>query len=305
MKKRHFLSLLTLSTLTACSTMNNSNNSLLQSNASSEEPVVSENNKKIKIALALGGGASKGFAHIGVLKALEANGINAEIVTGTSAGAIVGSLYAYGMSVDRMELEAEILEKKKVADLTLSKKGFIVGKKLENFINEKVRQTPIQKFKKRFAAVATDLDTGKTIAFNNGNAGMAVRASASIPNVFQPVEIGGRRYVDGGMSQPVPVTAAKKLGADVVIAVDISARPKEQKNDGFFSFLNQSITIMSLSALEHELSQADVVIKPDVLELGSLGGFEQRHKAIAAGEKATLKVMSQIKQVIERKSKIK
>ena len=247
------------------------------------------------IGLALGGGASKGFAHIGIIKVLKENGIPVKVITGTSAGSIVGSLYASGMSPDRLELEAEILGKTDLVDVTVSTSGFIKGQKLQDYINRKVGNRPIQQFPLKFAAVATDFETGKAVAFNYGNAGQAVRASASIPNVFQPAVIGGRRYVDGGLSQPVPVSAAKGQGANFVIAVDISARPSKNVNQGFFSYLDQTLNIMSTSALRNELGKADVVIKPPVLELGSVGGFDQKSRAIRLGEQAARAALPEIK----------
>lgn len=247
------------------------------------------------IGIALGGGASKGFAHIGILKVLKQHNIPIKVVAGTSAGAIVGSLYASGMSPDRLELEAEILGKTDLVDLTLSTSGFIKGDKLQNYINQKVGNRPIQQFPVRFTAVATDFSTGKAVAFNTGNAGQAVRASASIPNVFQPAVIGGRKYVDGGLSQPVPVSAARSQGANFVIAVDISARPTKNTVAGFFSYLDQTLNIMSHSALQNELGKANVVIKPAVLELGAVGGFDQKARAIKLGEQAALAALPEIK----------
>ncbi|MDO4640244.1 MAG: patatin-like phospholipase family protein [Neisseria sp.] len=258
-------------------------------------PTTAEKPKAI-IGLALGGGASKGFAHIGVLKVLRANNIPVNIITGTSAGAIVGSLYASGMSPDRLELEAEILNKTDLVDLTLSTSGFIKGEKLEQFINHKVGNRPIQKLPIKFAAVATDFSSGKAIAFNSGNTGQAVRASASIPNVFQPTVVGSHKYVDGGLSAPVPVTAARTLGANFVIAVDISAKPaKLESGSGFFAYLDQSLNIMSAPALEYQLRQANVIIKPQVQELGSVGGFDQKTKAIQLGEQAAQAALPEIK----------
>lgn len=250
---------------------------------------------KATVALALGGGASKGFAHIGIIKVLKENNIPIKIVTGTSAGSIVGSMYASGMSPDRLELEAEILGKTDLVDLTLSTSGFIKGEKLQNYINRKVGNRPMQQFPIKFAAVATDFESGKPVVFNVGNAGQAVRASASIPNVFQPVVIGSRKYVDGGLSQPVPVSAAKKLGANFIIAVDISARPAKNVSQGMFSYLDQTINVMSQTALRQELGQANVVIKPQVLELGSIGGFDQKQRAIQLGEQAARAALSEIK----------
>lgn len=247
------------------------------------------------IGLALGGGASKGFAHIGIIKVLRENGIPVKVVTGTSAGSIVGSLYASGMSPDRLELEAEILGKTDLVDLTLSTSGFIKGEKLQNYINQKVGNRQIQQFPIKFAAVATNFETGRAVAFNTGNAGQAVRASASIPNVFQPVTIGSYQYVDGGLSQPVPVSAAKKQGANFVIAVDISARPTKGVSKGFFSYLDQTLNVMSTSALQNELGQANIVIKPQVLDLGAVGGFDQKKRAIEMGEQAARAALPEIK----------
>lgn len=280
-----FISLFSILLLTAC-----------PSTKTSSVPSATHNNKpKAVIALALGGGASKGFAHIGIIKVLEKNRIPVQIVTGTSAGSIVGSLYASGMSPDRLELEAEILGSTDLVDLTLSSSGFIKGEALQDYVNRKVNGRSIQQFPKKFAAVATDFHTGKAVAFNRGNAGQAVRASASIPNVFQPVNIGGRQYVDGGLAQPVPVSAAKEQGANFVIAVDISARPNKQTAAGFFSYLDQTLNIMSTAALKQELAKANVVIKPEVLELGAVGGFSQKQRAIKLGEQAALAALPEIK----------
>ncbi|MFC5921379.1 patatin-like phospholipase family protein [Neisseria weixii] len=258
------------------------------------KPVVKAKPKAV-IGLALGGGASKGFAHIGIIKVLQENGIPVHVVSGTSAGSIVGSLYASGMSPDRLELEAEILGKTDLVDLTLSTSGFIKGEKLQTYINQKVGGKPMERFPRKFAAVATDFESGKAVEFSRGNAGQAVRASASIPNVFQPVTIGGRRYVDGGLSQPVPVTAAKNRGANFVIAVDISAKPVKNVSRDFFSYLDQTLNIMSTTSLQNELGKASVVIKPQVLELGSIGGFDQKKRAIRLGEQAARAALPEIK----------
>lgn len=252
-----------------------------------------------KIALALGGGASKGFAHIGVIKVLQENRIPVHIVTGTSAGAVVGSLYASGMSPDRLELEAEILNKSDVVDLTLSTTGFIKGEKLQNWINHKVGKRKMEQFPIRFGAVATEFDSGRMAVFDKGDAGLVVRASASIPNVFQPAYIGGKAFVDGGLSAPVPVSAAKRMGANVVIAVDISAKPnKLAKDSGFLSYLDQSLNVMSAAALHNELRQAHVVIKPQVQNLGAIGGFDQKAQAIKLGEDAARAALPQIRAVL-------
>ncbi|PIT40120.1 patatin-like phospholipase family protein [Snodgrassella alvi] len=252
------------------------------------------------IGLALGGGISKGFAHIGVIKVLQENHIPIRVVTGTSAGALVGSMYASGMSPDRLELEAEILNKTDLVDPVLSTSGFIKGQKLQDYINAKVKNKPIQQFPIRFGAVATEFGTGRMAVFNNGNAGQAVRASASIPNIFQPTVIGNKRFVDGGLVAPVPVTAARQLCANVVIAVDISAKPARLTSEGFFSYLDQSLNIMSASALNSELSKAQVVIRPQVQKLGTVGGFDQKTQAIQLGEQAARAALPQIRAVLAK-----
>ena len=283
------ISLLTLS-LSACGLLGGSG-----SQTPSRQPLTATRKPQAVIGLALGGGASKGFAHIGVIKVLEENNIPIKIVTGTSAGALVGSLYASGMNAPRLQREAENLQRADLVDLTLSTSGFIRGEKLQNYINRKVGNRPMQQFPIKFAAVATDFESGKPVVFNVGNAGQAVRASASIPNVFQPVVIGSRKYVDGGLSQPVPVSAAKKMGANFIIAVDISARPAKNVSQGMFSYLDQTFNVMSQTALHQELGQANVVIKPQVLELGSVGGFDQKQRAIQLGEQAARAALPEIK----------
>ena len=257
------------------------------------QPIVK---KKPKIAIAFGGGAAKGFAHIGVIKILEQNGIKPDIVTGTSAGSIIGSLYASGMNSIELQQKAMDLESDGLMDFTLSTNGFIKGVALQNFINKSVKHKPIQGLKIPLGIVATNKDTGATAVFRFGNTGQAVRASASVPNIFQPVKIGNSYYVDGGLTQPVPVTAAKQMGANIVIAVDISAKPKSGVS-GMLSTLDQTINIMSQVALANELKKANIVIKPNLDRLSSVS-FDSKHQAILEGEKAALKMLPAIKHAI-------
>ena len=206
------------------------------------------------IGLALGGGAAKGFAHIGVIKALEENGIKAQVVTGTSAGSLVGSLYAYGYNATQLQQISYQMDELSLADFTLSADGVLKGNRLQQFIDARVKNTPLQKLKLKFVAVATDLDSGQSIGFNTGDTGIAVRASCSIPNVFIPVSMNGHRYVDGGLSAPVPVSYAKSAGANFVIAVDITAKPQKGIS-GYLGNFNQTINIMGV-----KLCQALVLI---------------------------------------------
>lgn len=287
MKYARMLTVLPLLALTACSMLS--------------VPQVSKPPPKVVIGLALGGGAAKGFAHVGVIKVLEANGIVPDIITGTSAGSVVGSLYAAGYTPQQLQQLAGKMDETHLADITLSSNGFIKGDKLQNFINGLVHNRPIEKLNKPFGAVATELDTGKEIIFRYGNTGQAVRASASIPNVFQPVVINGKRYVDGGLVSPVPVTAARDMGANFVIAVDISARPRARAASGFMSILDQSLSIMSVNALKYQLKQADVVIQPKVQDLAS-ASFNARDQAIRAGEQAAEQAIVLIRQRLQEKA---
>ncbi|MDQ1121031.1 NTE family protein [Pseudoxanthomonas sp. SORGH_AS 997] len=250
--------------------------------------------RPVVIGIALGGGAAKGFAHIGVIKMLEANGIRPDVVAGTSAGSVVGALYASGMDVFQMQSKAVALDESTIRDVRLFSGGLVQGRALQDYVNAQVGNTPIQRLKKPFVAVATRLEDGERTMFNRGDTGQAVRASSSVPGVFEPVEIGKWHYVDGGVVSPVPVDAAKQLGADFVIAVDISSKASGKNPGDLLGTLNQSITIMGQRAGQQELARADVVVRPKVNEIGA-ADFSQRNAAILEGEKAALAVMPQIK----------
>lgn len=247
----------------------------------------------LMIGLALGGGAAKGFAHIGVIKALEDNGIKAQIVTGTSAGSLVGSLYAYGYNPVQLQQISYQMDELSLADFTFSSNGVIQGNRLQQFVDARVKDTPLQKLKLKFVAVATDMDSGQSIGFNNGDTGVAVRASCSIPNVFLPVQMNGHRYVDGGLSAPVPVSYAKTAGATFIIAVDISAKPKKGIS-GYLGNFDQTINIMGAKLLNAQLKQADIVIRPDISQLSSFS-FDTKQAAIDLGYQAAMAQMPEIK----------
>ncbi|MBF0329555.1 MAG: patatin-like phospholipase family protein [Nitrospirae bacterium] len=252
-----------------------------------------------KIAVVLGAGASKGFAHIGVFKILEMNKVPVHMVVGTSAGSFVGSLYAYGFNAFQLQKIALSLEKSDVADLTIPDNGFIKGEKLEEYINRMVKNTPMEKFRTPFYAVATNIQNGQETIFGQGNAGIAVRSSCSIPGVFRPVKSGGKMYVDGGVVSPVAVDAARKYGADFVIAVDISGDVDSSQPQGTLENILQSINIMYSKIAAVQLAKADIVIKPKVGYIGS-ADFDKRHEAILEGEKAASEAMPKINALIKR-----
>jgi NTE family protein len=235
--------------------------------------------------LVLGSGASLGLAHIGVLKVLESHGIKPKIVTGTSAGSFVGSLYASGKTPYQLQQIALSFQESDIRDLTLNRQGVILGQKLQDYVNKNVGGKPIEQFPIRFAAVATRLDNGRKADFIKGNAGQAVRASCSIPNVFVPATIGGLKYVDGGLVSPIPVKTAKDMGADIIIAIDISARPDGSKALNMFGVLDQTLNFMGQLSINKELGQANIVIQPKVGHIGTLD-LKSSNATILEGEKA-------------------
>jgi len=252
-----------------------------------------------KIALVLGAGGSKGFAHIGVLKILESNKVPIDMIVGTSVGSFVGSLYAYGYDAYSLQKIALLIERSDVGELTIPDNGFLKGERLRDFINTKVRQSPIEKLKIPFYAVATDIKTGEGVVFNNGNTGMAVQASCAIPGVFQPARFSGSSYVDGGVVKPLAADVARKYGADVVIAVDISSVVDTVVPSTTIETIMKSIQIMYSKMSLLTMSEADVVIKPSVGFVGS-ADFSHRNEAIMEGEKAALQALPQINALLSK-----
>ena len=250
--------------------------------------------KKEKVALVLGGGAARGFAHVGVIKVLEANGIVPDLIVGTSAGSLVGALYASGLNGFELQRVALSVEESTFADWTLAGRCLIRGEAIAQFVNTQLKQTTIEKLPRGLAIVATDLRTGEPIVFQRGDTGTAVRASSAVPGIFNPVRIGDREYVDGGLTHPVPAAVARRLGADVVIAVDISAKPDGRELSGTVDVLLQTFTIMGARVAQYELAAADVVIRP---ALGQIRGtdFSARNVAILEGERAAQAVLPQIR----------
>ena len=222
------------------------------------------------LGLVLGAGGARGFAHVGVIKALEAAGLEADVVVGTSSGALVASFYASGMNARTLEAMALELEDRDIFDFTAFGPGVIEGARLQHFVNRTLNDRLIEALGKPFAAVATERQSGRMAVFNRGNTGIAVRASASVPTVFWPVLINGRSYVDGGVASRVPAALAREMGADVVIAVDISRQP-------------------ALDA-----AAADVVIRPLTVR-SRLNDFKHRQANIAAGEEAARAAVEQIR----------
>lgn len=295
-----------------------------------------------KVALVLGGGAAKGIAHVGVIKALEDNGIKPDIIVGTSVGSLVGSLYASGMSADTLKKVTLATPDSALMDFTFSNQGFVEGVKLKNFINKQVNNRPIEDFPIKFAAIATERDTLAKTVLDFGNAGLAVQASCSIPNIFIAPRIPekvGKKYIDGGVSSLVPVDTARELGADIVIAVDVTAaKPPAETTAQLAKLKNgQTIDIKSLASFwglfeqsiaaglynqlpvnkaavnnsqnatakpahSREALRADVLIIPEV---GHASFVDTRERAalISEGEKAALAKLPDIQKIVTAKTK--
>ncbi len=257
-----------------------------------------------RIGLALGGGAARGFAHVGVIQVLEEAGIRPSMVTGTSAGSLVAAFYASGKTGKQLQIVAETMEEATFADWTLPlfNRGMLRGDALARYVNGQTGSRLIEDMALPLGIVATDLNSGQSMLFQRGDIGTAVRASSAVPAVFQPVRISGREYVDGGLVSPVPVRAARQMGAELVIAVDISSAPEGNLSGGTLDILLQTFSIMGKSINYFELKEADVVVKPALSGVAS-SDFGSRKKSIEAGRKAMLQLLPQLRAAIAAKTR--
>ena len=252
-----------------------------------EVPQVPAPRKVPKLGLALGGGAARGFAHIGVIQVLEENGIKPDMVVGTSAGSVVAAFYASGKTGAQLQWLADSMDESQLTDWTVPfmSRGMLRGEALGRYINTQLNGAKIEDLKIPLGIVATDLQTGDGILFRRGDIATAVRASSAVPSVFEPVRIGNKDYVDGGLVSPVPVRYVRQMGADIVIAVDISSRPEDAKTTDMLKVLLQTFSIMGKSISQLEMAQAEVVVRPAMSDVGSTE-FAARKKSIEAGRAA-------------------
>ena len=260
------------------------------------EPAVK---KTLKIGLALGGGAARGFAHVGVIAVLEEAGLKPQLVVGTSAGSLVAALYASGQTSAQLKQTALSLQEVAITDwmLPIFGRGMFRGDALARYVNELVSSRLIDAMPMPLGIVATDLITGGAVLFQKGDTGTAVRASSAVPAVFVPVKINGREYVDGGLVSPVPVRFARQMGADVVVAVDISNPPEANANaaSDTLQILLQTFAIMGKSINQYELAGSDVVVvRPSLVGLKS-ADFSARQLAIDRGRAAMLAALPALK----------
>jgi NTE family protein len=241
----------------------------------------------VHLGLALGGGAARGFAHVGVIQVLEEAGLKPSHVVGTSAGSLVAALYASGKSVPELRKAAETMEEAEITDwmVPLLNRGALRGEALAKYVNAQVGGRNLESMKIPLGIVATDLRSGEAITFRRGNTGSAVRASSAVPAVFQPVRLGEREYVDGGLVAPVPVRQTREMGANFVIAVDISSDPEGNTYGDTFQILMQTFAIMGKSINTLALKEADLVVRPALSGVKS-ADFGARLRSIEAGRAA-------------------
>jgi len=258
-----------------------------------------------KVGLALGGGAARGLAHIGVLEVLDKEGVPVDMIAGTSAGAIVGALYAQGRSaakIKKLALNIGWRQKVSLVDLTLPRSGFIEGRKIKNLLKSIIGDISFSELKIPLSCVATDISSGEEVVISDGPVLEGVRASISIPVIFTAAKWRGRYLVDGGLVNPVPVSTVRKMGADFVIAVNVIppmgvrfTPSKGSKAPGIFQSMLHSLYIATYSLVRSNLAGADIVIEPRLPHIG-YGDFHRIGDSIAQGEIAAQELIEQIKQ---------
>jgi len=258
--------------------------------------------RKPRIALVLGGGAARGFAHVGVIRALEQEKIPVDMVIGTSVGSLIGAIYASDTNSFDLEWTAFALEKDDIFDYGLlsafTGMGVVKGDKLEAFVQKKIPTANIENLKLPFAAVATDLNRGTLAVLDHGPVAKAVHASSAIPGVFEPVQYQSKLLVDGGVLNNIPISVARDKGADIVIAVDISENVTNFNITNLVDVTLQAVNIMFDENVRNKKRDADVLISPAVGDVGMLD-FTQKKRCMQAGIDAAQKAMPEIRKKIE------
>lgn len=265
-------------------------------------PVVAPAHRAPRLGLALGGGAARGFAHVGVIQVLAESGIHPDLVVGTSAGSLVAALYASGMAPAELEREALAMEEATLTDWTmpLLGRGMLRGEALARYVRSEVKGRLIEQMPIPLGILATDLNSGEGVLFRRGDSAQAVRASSAVPGLFIPVAIAGREYVDGGLVAPVPVAQARAMGAEVVLAVDISSDPAGNSAQGWVQVLLQTTAIMGQSINRLVMNGADVVaVRPALSGVGS-ADFSSRQRSIEAGRAAMRAALPRLKAELAR-----
>ncbi len=248
-------------------------------------PATGAEARRPALALVLGGGGLRGFAHIGIVRALEEAGIKPDIVVGTSAGAVVGAAYASGMTHAQIAAAASSVKLPSLFDLTLSSGGIMRGNNIAQWIDTITAGVPIERFPLRFGAVATDLQTAQAVLLDRGAAGRAVQASTAVPGVTVPVSYQNGHLIDGGVTSLVPVRFARAMGADLVIAVDVYCEGARSNARHAPAVISQVMHIQSCLIAKAEMAEADVLIAPAV-SISGMSAKDEQAAAIQAGYEA-------------------
>lgn len=265
-------------------------------------PQAPRDDRPPRVALVLGGGAARGFAHVGVLRVLEDARIPVELIVGTSVGSLVGALYADGHNARALEHLSRDLERDDFFDFGLAPalfgNGLARGERLEAWVRDHLRTHRLERLAIPFAAVATDLDDGSVVVLDRGDVARAVRASCAIPGVLEPVELDGRLLVDGGVVANLPVKVARELGADVIVAVDVTEVSGEARPSSFVEVVMRAVTILTHEGVAESARGADVLVAPAVGEVDLLD-FDAKDRAIAAGEAAARAQLPALRRAVE------
>lgn len=299
-KKSRWIALIGVGLLSGCSLLSPSVPPLPE--VPPTRPVVEPLQRPPRLGLVLGGGAARGFSHVGVIQVLERNSIRPDLVVGTSAGSLVAALYASGMGAAELERTAMAMEEATLTDWTmpLLGRGMLRGEALAKYVRTEVKGRLIEQMPMPLGILATDLASGEGVLFRRGDTAQAVRASSAVPGVFVPVSIAGHDYVDGGLVAPIPVAQARSMGAEVVLAVDVSSDPKGNNADGWVQVLLQTTAIMGQSINRYALNAPDVVtVRPALSGVGS-ADFSARQRSIEAGRAAMEAALPRLKAEMAR-----
>ncbi|PWI57346.1 patatin-like phospholipase family protein [Sulfoacidibacillus thermotolerans] len=247
----------------------------------------------LRIGLALGSGGTRGFAHIGVLQVLEEAGIEIEAIAGSSMGGLIASIYATGAPIERMEQLAVHLPLKRWVDVTVPKLGLVAGQRFHELVKLLTKSMDFADTQIPLAVVATDIEMGERVVLTSGAIHDAVRASIAIPGIFVPHRVNGRLLVDGGVIERVPVQAARDLGADFIVAVDVGLFERLPPVKNAWDVIVQTMDIMEREVFRHRILHADFVVRPK-LDLMSSISFTGVQQAIEAGRQAMRQALPEL-----------
>jgi NTE family protein len=268
------------------------------------KPVPTTVKRAPKIALVLGGGSAKGFAHVGVIRVLEQEKIPVHMIVGTSVGSLIGGIYAANPDSFQLEWLSYKIERGDILDFSIaySKLGPVQGARLESFIDQNVKIKKVEETKIPFTPIATDLNTGETVVLEKGSLAKAIRASAAIPGIFVPVTFDNRMLVDGGVTNNMACDVARARGADIVIGVNLQKDVRNFQMDSVIDIIAQSINIMMRETSKGKIRAGDVLIEPEIKGVG-LFDFSQKKLLVEEGIRAAKKAIPRIRQAIDQYEK--